>query len=598
MFKRRLQLKIVTMFVLLALSIMIIAGTLLITQIGEFYSEKFTEEMSVVFNEGQIAGELEAAVKNDNGVVKINEIVDAFSIAGRLGINNNRNYYILDGKTGECLESSEINNFNVTKTKNIITAMTGEIGDSADFDYEVMDYAYPVKNADNEVLYVVYISDNRAEVKGVIESIFFILIQIMLWCILISFALGFFLSKTITSPIINLTKKAEKLAKGEKPDSESAKKSNDEIGILSDTFNFMSTELFNTLDQVRNEKIKMETILANLTDGVIAFDLEGKVIHINAEAKKMFSIVNPEIIEFDLFFKDIGADIHMGDIVYLNKEKVEEKIIYFNNQVLMGYFVAYKVHDESGKDKIGGVVAAVQNITKQQKLDESRREFVANVSHELRTPLTTIKSYTETLIDGMDNKDTMEYNFLGVINSEIDRMTRIVKDLLTLSKLDHGGEIKQEIFNFKTLLADVVNKLQINAKKQGHTMTFGATTNIPDYMGDKDKLERVIINIISNSIKYTPDGGKIDIYAGCVYNEIYIKIRDNGIGIPAKDLARIFERFYRVDKARTRKMGGTGLGLAIAKEIVEKHDGSIKINSEPDIGTEVIITLPLRKKDI
>lgn len=596
MVKKRLQLKIVAMFVLLALSIMLIAGTFLITKIGDFYSEKFTNEMSVVFSEGQIASELKAAVENDNSVDKINEIVGGFSGAGRLGINDNRNYYILDGSTGKCLESSEINNFNVTKTKNIITAMSGKVGNSSEFDYEMMDYAYPVKNAEEKVLYVIYVSDNRAEVKGVVESIFFILLQIMLWCVLISFVLGFFLSKTITSPIINLTKKAEKLAKGEKPDNESEKKSNDEIGILSDTFNFMSTELFNTLDQIRNEKIKMETILANLNDGVIAFDLDGKVIHINEEAKKMFSIVNADIIEFDLFFKDINADIHLGDIVYLNKDKVEEKVIYFNNQVLMAYFVAYKMHDESGKEKIGGVVAAVQNVTKQQKLDEARREFVANVSHELRTPLTTIKSYTETLIDGMSEKAGMEYNFLGVINSEIDRMTRIVKDLLTLSKLDHSGEIKQELFNFKKLLPDIINKLNINAKKQGHTISFSSSRNIPDYMGDKDKLERVIINIISNSIKYTPDGGKIDV--GLVYdgNEICIKIKDNGIGIPEKDLARIFERFYRVDKARTRKMGGTGLGLAIAKEIVEKHEGTIKIKSKQDVGTEVIIVLPLKRK--
>ena len=594
MLKRRLQFKIILMFVLLALSIMLIAGTLLITSIGEFYSEKFTQEMSYVFSEGQINSELRAVIENDNSAGKINEIVQAFSGAGRLGINDNRNYYILNGKTGECLESSAINNLNVTKTKNIIKAMTGEVGNSSDFDYEMMDYAYPIKNSKNEVLYVVYVSDNRAEVKGVIESIFFILIQIMLWCVLISLVLGFFLSRTITSPIVNLTKKAEKLAKGEKTDNDNPKKSNDEIGILSDTFNFMSTELFNTLDQIRNEKIKMETILANLNDGVIAFDMDGKVIHINAEAKRMFSIFNEEIVEFDLFFKDINVDVQMGDIVYINKDKVEEKIIYFNNQALMAYFVAYKMHDETGKEKIGGVVVAVQDITKQQKLDESRREFVANVSHELRTPLTTIKSYTETIIDGMEDKESMEYNFLGVINSEIDRMTRIVKDLLTLSKLDHSGEIKQEIFNFKDLLADVIYKLKMNAKKQGHTINFASSKNIPDYMGDKDKLERVIINIISNSIKYTPDGGTIDVSLRYGYNEIIIKIKDNGIGIPQKDLSRIFERFYRVDKARTRKMGGTGLGLAIAKEIIEKHEGSIKINSEPDVGTEVIINLPLK----
>ncbi len=593
MFKKRLRLKIITMFVLLALAMMMIAGTVLITQIGKFYTQKFSEEMNIVFSDSQINKEFLNAVENDGGVEKLTEVVKAYSGSGRLGINKNRNYYILDGKTGRCLESSDTN-ISVTKTENIITALTGEIGKKSDYSASGMDYAYPVKDSNQKVLYIVYINDNRSEVKGVIESIFLILLQVMGWCVLISFILGYFISKTITDPILNLTKKAEKLAKGEKPDSDSVKKSNDEIGILSDTFNFMSTELFNTLEQVRNEKIKMETILANLTDGVMAFDLDGKIVHINNKAKEMFSVVDENIIEFDRFFKDIDVNIHMGDIVYLNKDKIEERIIYFNKQILMAYFVVYKISDDSGNKRIGGVVTAVQDITKQQKLDESRREFVANVSHELRTPLTTIKSYTETLIDGMENKTSMEYNFLGVINSEIDRMTRIVKDLLTLSRLDHGESIKKSLFNIKDIISEIVNKLSMNAKKHNQTIKFTSTTDIPDYMGDKDKIERVIINIVSNSLKYTPDGGKIDIYAGCVYNEIYIRIKDNGIGIPQKDLARIFERFYRVDKARTRSMGGTGLGLAIAKEIVEKHEGKIKINSEVDKGTEVLITLPLK----
>lgn len=590
MFKKRLRLKIIAMFVLLSLSIMIIASTVLISQIGKFYTEKFSEEMNIVFSDNQINRELLNAVKT-GGVEKLTEVVKAYSGSGRLGINKNRNYYILDGKTAKCLESSDVNT-DMTKTENIIKALNGEIGNKSDFSSSGMDYAYPVKD-DYSVVYIVYINDNRAEVKGMIESIFLILLQVMLWCVLISFVLGYFISKTITSPIIKLTKRAEKLAKGEKPDND-INNSNDEIGILSNTFNFMSTELFNTLEQVRNEKIKMETILANLTDGVMAFDLEGKIVHINNKAKEMFSVVDQNIIEFDEFFKDIDVNIHMGDIVYLNKDKIEERMIYFNHQILMAYFVVYKISDENNINRIGGVVTAVQDITKQRKLDESRREFVANVSHELRTPLTTIKSYTETLIDGMENKDSMEYNFLGVINSEIDRMTRIVKDLLTLSRLDHGENVKKSLFNLKILIPEIVNRLSINAKKHNHIINFTATTEIPDYMGDLDKIERVIINILSNSIKYTPDGGIIDIYIGCVYNEMYIKIKDNGIGIPQKDLARIFERFYRVDKARTRSMGGTGLGLAIAKEIIEKHEGTIKINSEVDKGTEVIITLPLK----
>ncbi len=594
MFKQRLHIKIVTLFVLLALSIILIAGTFLIAEIGDFYSKKFADEMNDVFNDSQIRKELSSVCEAENSKERLVEIVEAFSGAGRLGINKNRNYYILDGKTANCFESSEINYSNNIKTENIIKAMSGEIGDLSKNSSYGMDYAYPVKNNEGKVEYIVYINDNKTEVGDIIENIFFILLQVMGWCVLISLVLGYFISKTITNPITSLTKKAEKLAMGEKPSNENSKKSNDEIGILADTFNSMSSELFNTLDQIRNEKIKMETILSNLTDGVIAFDLDGKVMHINEEAKKMFSIVDPNIIEFDMFFKDLEVNIRFGDIIYLKINNVEERIIYFNNKILMAYFVSFKTRDDSGKEKIGGVVVAVQNITKQQKLDESRREFVANVSHELRTPLTTIKSYTETMIDGMEDKESMEYKFLGVINSEIDRMTRIVKDLLTLSKLDHSETIKKDVFNIRKVIGGIVDKMKITANKNNLTINYSSTTEIPDFIGDKDKIERVIINIISNSIKYTPPGGRIDVYSGCVYNEIYIKIKDTGIGIPKKDISRIFERFYRVDKARTRQMGGTGLGLAIAKEIIEKHNGNIKIISEPDVGTEVVITLPVK----
>lgn len=191
----------------------------------------------------------------------------------------------------------------------------------------------------------------------------------------------------------------------------------------------------------------------------------------------------------------------------------------------------------------------------------------------------------------------MQRRFLEVINSEVDRMTRIVKDLLTLSRLDHGKEaLKQEEIDLRVLVRDVTEKLSLTAKEHKHTLRYSFTTDMPVYIGDRDKIEQVLINLVSNSLKYTPDGGIVEVFGGKIYNELYIKVKDNGIGIPKEDIGRIFERFYRVDKARTRQAGGTGLGLAIAKEIVEAHGGRITIQSEVGKGSEVMITLPMKRK--
>lgn len=598
MFKS-LQWKIVIMFLLLVLSVLIVAGTIMITQVGEFYSQRFSSDMEFVFNDEQTAlsNELAAALGYDNPVQRIVQIIDLYSDAGRLGINQNRNYYVLDGKNAGYIEGSDPQTGDlVEKTPNIIKALNGEVGNEINLQNNFMDYAYPVIS-NSGVEYVIYIKDNKDEVAGIVENIFFIILQAIGWGIFISLILGYFLSRNITGPIVTLTKRAEKLARFEKPESYvSVKKSDDEIGILSDTFTFMSRELFKTLEQIEGEKTKMEAILVNLTDGVIAFDLDGRVIHINPAARRMLAIVNPDIIEFNPFFDDIGANINMGDIVYLEQNKTFERDILLNGYILKAFFAAFKSDNDKETGKIGGIVVAIQDVTKQKKLDNSRREFVANVSHELRTPLTTVKSYTETLIETLNEND-MQKHFLEVINSEVDRMTRIVKDLLTLSRLDHGKEtLKKDRIDIRKLVAGVAEKMALSAKEHGHKLTYSFTTDIEPYTGDRDKIEQVLINLVSNAVKYTPDGGNIEIFAGSIYNEVYIKVKDNGIGIPKSDINRIFERFYRVDKARTRKAGGTGLGLAIAKEIVEAHGGKISIQSDTGMGTEVMITLPVKRE--
>ena len=294
-------------------------------------------------------------------------------------------------------------------------------------------------------------------------------------------------------------------------------------------------------------------------------------------------------VSFDELFKELDIDIRIGDLLYVKQDTPIEKIVSLGSKYIRFAFATI-----TNDEKPDGVLVVLHDITNQEKLELSRREFVANVSHELRTPLTTVKSYAETLMDTPFNDTKVQNRFLGVIAQEADRMTRIVRDLLTLSKLDEKRPDPEplELINLKSFVSGIAERMSISAKEKKQTLTYKQMNRVDDFLGKRDKLEQVIINIISNAIKYTPEGGTIKVYSGKIYSDIYIKVTDNGIGIPKENLPRIFERFYRVDKARSRDTGGTGLGLAISKQMIEEMGGSITLTSEANVGTEVTITIP------
>jgi len=240
------------------------------------------------------------------------------------------------------------------------------------------------------------------------------------------------------------------------------------------------------------------------------------------------------------------------------------------------------------------MAAQIQTMLEElNKSENLRREFVANVSHELRTPLTNIRSYAETISDDREIPQETEEEFLRVIINESDRMTKIVQDLLELSRYDSGAsELSIEKFSIERSLRDVHAAIALDARKRNHTINLELEWKLPDIYGDRARIEQVLMNIMSNALKYTPDGGTIGIFSGSSGNDVWVRIEDTGIGIPQEDLEHVFDRFYRVDKARSRESGGTGLGLSIAKEIVAKHGGDISIMSTPEIGTSVTVRFP------
>lgn len=408
--------------------------------------------------------------------------------------------------------------------------------------------------------------------------------------IVISILVSFFVTKALVSPMKKLIKSAEKIASGEKIEIEKNDNSNSEVGDLTNAFNIMTVELKQKFNEVNRQKKQIETILLHMTDGIIAFDMEGNIIHINPAAKQLLSITDNED-NFEKIFKKLKIDVNIEKIIYLENWTSSEQRKNVGEKYVNILFAPFQ--DEN--DRPGGVMVLIQDITEHVKLDNMRKEFVADVSHELKTPITSIMGYADTLLEGEYDKETQN-KFLSVIAAEARRMAKLVTDLLTLSRYDSKKmRVDKTEFDLGDLVKKCQEKLKFEIEKKNHNMECFVTASVPPVEADKDGIERVVLNILSNAIKYTKENGTIKVYVGFVYNDAYIKVIDNGIGIPEEDLKRIFERFYRVDKARTREMGGTGLGLSIAKEILNQNKGSIDIKSEAGKGTEVVIRLPAKK---
>ena len=410
-------------------------------------------------------------------------------------------------------------------------------------------------------------------------------------CILV----GIFISKSIVAPMKRLVKSAEKIAKGESleliPTNEKKKKRKNDIDELVNAFSIMTAELKQNLNEVTRQKRQMETILLHMSDGIIAFNMEGRIILINPAATRNLTIM-PEDDTFDKIFSKYNNEINMEKIIYLENWTSSNQQIHVKDKYMKLLFAPFK--DEN--DRPAGIIVVIQDITEHVKLDNMRKEFIADVSHELKTPITSIMGYADTLIESEYDKEVQD-KFLGVIGTEARRMAKLVTDLLSLSRFDKGQTVtKKEEFDLGNLAKKCQEKLQIEIDKKNLKVECFVTANVPNVYAEKDGIERVIINILTNSIKYTNQNGSIKIYVGFVYNDAYIKIIDTGIGIPEQDLSRIFDRFYRVDKARTREMGGTGLGLSIAKEILDRNDGTIDIKSVYGEGTEVVIRVPTKEE--
>ena len=580
--RRGLHFKLMLIMTLLILSLMTVVGSFLINSVMGFYINDFYSQIASAFGQenAEFVQLLETPSDDEtDGAAAINRVLSLYN--GTLGVDNRgRTYYVLDGVTAAYLTGSVPEpEGGLAVTPNIEAALLGETGDDSDVTADYMDAAIPITSGDHR--YIIYILDNRQTMRSLNSELFMLIAEALVLGLVISLLLSFLLSKTMITPIERLNDGLRRVASGD-----FSKKlevsSKDEIGDLTESFNSMAQQLKDTIAAVESERNKLDTLFLHMADGVVAFDRTGHVIHCNPAAQQLLSRPIRMGDSYNQLFGDLFTLSEAAAVDgYLSAERiVADKTL---DLLLAPY-------DRANQ---GGVLVLIHDITAQRKAEEMRKDFVANVSHELRTPLTNIRSYAETLVDGnADMPVEMRQNFLNVILNESDRMTHIVQDLLTLSRFDSGrSELTLTRFPFDRAIRDTYQAVLMDAQKHDHTLTLRVPARMPEILADRERIVQVMMNIVSNSIKYTPDGGSIVISAGTMGDRVWMEVDDNGIGIPQKDRDRIFERFYRVDKARSRQSGGTGLGLSIAKEIVASHQGELFLVDKDTPGLTVRLEL-------
>lgn len=427
-----------------------------------------------------------------------------------------------------------------------------------------------------------------------VKDIGVIFVSSSLIAIILVIIITFLISQGITKPIAEMKKQTEKIAEGNYT-GEVKIYSDDEIGQLGQAINDLSFKIKEAQESTESERQRLDSVLRHMSDGVIATDRRGRIVIMNTAALDILNLKSEKVIGIPLLsILPLDEKVTFRELL----ETQQERLIHLEedgeDSIVQCEFSV--IQRESGF--ISGLVCVLTDVTEQQKIDRERRNFVSNVSHELRTPLTSIKSYTEALVDGAWENKEIAPGFLKVIETETDRMMRMITDLLNLSRMDQNRfGLEKEFINMNELVVHIVSRFEMVLQSEPYReKNYRILTDITQrdlwVELDQDKITQVLDNIINNAIKYSPDGGRIIVRLMETHTDIIVSVSDEGLGIARKDIPHLFDRFYRVDKARSRAMGGSGLGLAIAQEVVQLHGGKIWVNSIENKGSTFFVSLP------
>ncbi len=588
MFKS-IQWKMCIIYFLLILIAMQVIGVQLLQSLQQYYENNYADGLTA---QGELIG----------GLLRryFTEPLQEDYIAGLVGefrLETGAEIIVLDSN-GVVLGASQGRSDLLGKRwaqAEVSRALTGIKGQGIRWDStrqeRLMSAAIPVQDG-GETVGVVYLSGSLAEIDRTLQDIRTFLLSATAIALIITAIIGAGLARTITRPIQEVTRKAALIAAGDF-DQRITIRSADEIGQLGETFNYLSSRLQENLREIAHQKNKVEAILTNMNDGVLALDETGILIHSNPAACRMLGLKPEEALGRP--WKEIPVLEELEPVleeVWTDKKNISSQLVVHrkNPRVIQVHLTPLRDVGEN----LSGTVIALHDITEQEKLESMRKDFVANVSHELKTPITTIKSYVETLLDGAVTDEKLVFPFLNVVAAETDRMARLVRDLLQLSQLDYE-EVRWEKrpLALPELVRDAARRWLVEMEKKNLRLSLQLESDLPLVLADQDRVEQVVENLLSNAVKFTPEGGSITVTGEAEGGYVRVAVADTGIGIPPEDQPRIFERFYRVEKARSRSQGGTGLGLSIARELIRAQGGDITLDSEPGKGTRVSFTLPI-----
>lgn len=603
-FHQSINTKIVLIFVILLLFALQLIGANFITQLEKKLLDSYHEDRQtqLEFLETTIEPYLQAATENEeeeSPTEDIQSLLSGFSGSGISEIlvvdaesvivaTSDRTQLSVVGRRSDDLDTNQAMLLEEIVKRQVIDPITNT---------RRWKIAIPIlkDDASGELLGAISIESNIESVYKQISQITWIFINASLVAVVLSLLLANMVARAITAPIKEMKSQTLAIANGDFSGKLKAR-GNDELGQLALSINDLSDRVSGAQESIEAEKRRLDSVLAHMTDGVLSTDRQGKIVLINEMGRTMLNLTNEEA-EGQLLLTVLQLDENLTFRELL--EKQEDILVPVENTLgsdLLLHASFSLIQRDSGF--ISGIVCVLHDVTEQERIEQERKDFVSNVSHELRTPLTSMRSYLEALNDGAWKDPDIAPKFLEVTQNETDRMIRMIQDLLHLSRIDVGkSEFDVEIVNLNELLEHVLSR-------------FDMMVNSSDYAGkhyvikrdiekepvwadiDTDPMIQVLDNIMNNAVKYSPDGGTITGKLRLTGNHVIISISDQGMGIPKKDLRKVFSRFYRVDGARSRSMGGSGLGLAISKEVVQQHGGTIWAESQIGEGTTFNISLP------
>lgn len=598
-FFRSIQFKIALIFALLILITLEIVGAYFVRQLEQQNLDTFKQQVQLpTYVTNSITKDL-ANPDVSAGNKDIKKILEDVSNSSITEIR------VIDSK-GTIRGSSDFNNQTVVGQKTTDATIKQVLYTPKTFEKKIYDESndkryyvsiVPLVNTSGNAtttVGVTYVKANLENLYSNINDITVIFVTASLFAAILVLLITIVISRAITRPIDEMKKQTIRISRGDYSGKVRVY-SNDELGQLADAVNNLSVRVEEAQESSEAERRRLDSVLSHMTDGVIATDRRGNVIIMNEAASTLLDQNEDDSIGKSILdILDLRNQYTLRDLLENQDEIMIDLSDVEHEQILNAYFSL--IQRESGF--ISGLVCVLHDVTEQQKIERERESFVSNVSHELRTPLTSMKSYIEALNDGAWKDPEVAPGFLKVTQNETERMMRMINDLLNLSRMDSGtSKLELELVNLNELFGYVLDRfdMMINADDgtgKKYTIKRDFTKRDLWVELDTDKIVQVIDNIMNNAIKYSPDGGEITCRLLETHKHVILSISDEGLGVPKKDLTHIFDRFFRVDKARSRAQGGTGLGLAISKEVIEMHKGKIWLDSSEGKGSTFYISLP------